>query len=137
MIKSPAIKVNPNVLKTLRESSGYTVEEIEIVDLPKIDSAVGKVEKELEPIITAKRSVTEKMAELTSLRTQIEALGPAGLPVPGLMRSTLLASSIGMIEEAQLEPLRSRLASIPSIVLPSGVFSLSPLTNLLTQLSTQ
>ncbi len=28
MIKSPEIKVNPNMLKTLRESSGYTVEEI-------------------------------------------------------------------------------------------------------------
>jgi hypothetical protein len=28
MIKSPEIKVNPNVLKTLRESSGYTVDEI-------------------------------------------------------------------------------------------------------------
>ncbi len=28
MIKSPEIKINPNVLKTLRESSGYTVEEI-------------------------------------------------------------------------------------------------------------
>jgi hypothetical protein len=28
MIKSPEIKVDPNVLKTLRESSGYTVEEI-------------------------------------------------------------------------------------------------------------
>jgi hypothetical protein len=25
MIKSPEIKVNPNVLKILRESSGYTV----------------------------------------------------------------------------------------------------------------
>jgi hypothetical protein len=28
MIKSPGIKVNPDVLKTLRESSGYTAEEI-------------------------------------------------------------------------------------------------------------
>jgi hypothetical protein len=28
MIESPEIKVNPDVLKTLRESSGYTVEEI-------------------------------------------------------------------------------------------------------------
>ena len=28
MAKSPEIKVNPNVLTTLRESSGYTVEEI-------------------------------------------------------------------------------------------------------------
>ncbi len=28
MIKSPDIKVNPAVLKTLRESSGYTVEKI-------------------------------------------------------------------------------------------------------------
>jgi hypothetical protein len=28
MIRSPEIKVNPDVLKALRESSGYTVEEI-------------------------------------------------------------------------------------------------------------
>jgi hypothetical protein len=28
MAKSPEIKVNPNVLRTLRESSGDTVEEI-------------------------------------------------------------------------------------------------------------
>jgi len=28
MIKSPTIKVNPDVMKALRESSGYTVEEI-------------------------------------------------------------------------------------------------------------
>jgi hypothetical protein len=28
MSRSPEIKVNPDVLKTLRESSGYTVEEI-------------------------------------------------------------------------------------------------------------
>jgi len=28
MVKSPEIKVNPDVLKMLRESSGYTVEEI-------------------------------------------------------------------------------------------------------------
>lgn len=28
MIKKPEIKVNPDVLKTLRVSSGYTVEEI-------------------------------------------------------------------------------------------------------------
>ncbi len=28
MIKSPEIKINPDVLETLRESSGYTVEEI-------------------------------------------------------------------------------------------------------------
>jgi V/A-type H+-transporting ATPase subunit I len=95
-----------------------TGEEITIVDLPKIDGGMGKIESELEPILTARRSVTEKMAELTNLRTQIEALGPAGLPVPGLMRSTLLASSIGTIEGAQLEPLRAHLAAIPSVVLP-------------------
>jgi hypothetical protein len=28
MIRSPEIKINPDVLKTLRKSSGYTVEEI-------------------------------------------------------------------------------------------------------------
>jgi hypothetical protein len=29
MIKSPEIKVNPDVLKALRKSSGYIIEEIE------------------------------------------------------------------------------------------------------------
>jgi hypothetical protein len=33
MIKSPEIKVNPNVLKTLRENSGYTVGEIARIDI--------------------------------------------------------------------------------------------------------
>ncbi|RJQ55482.1 MAG: ImmA/IrrE family metallo-endopeptidase [Nitrospiraceae bacterium] len=39
MIKSPEIKVNPDVLKTLRESSGYTVEEI----AKKIKTTANKV----------------------------------------------------------------------------------------------
>jgi transcriptional regulator with XRE-family HTH domain len=41
MVKSPEIKVNPNVLKTLRESSGYTVEEI----AKKIKTTVTKVQE--------------------------------------------------------------------------------------------
>lgn len=41
MIKSPEIKVNPNVLKTLREGSGYTVEEI----AKKIKTTVTKVQE--------------------------------------------------------------------------------------------
>src|SRR4030042_1096587 len=41
MLKSPEIKVNPAVLKTLRESSGYTVEEI----AKKIKTTVTKVQE--------------------------------------------------------------------------------------------
>ena len=41
MIKSPEIKVSPNVLKTIRESSGYTVEEI----AKKIKTTVTKVQE--------------------------------------------------------------------------------------------
>ena len=41
MIKSPEIKVNPDVLKTLREGSGYTVEEI----AKKIKTTVTKVQE--------------------------------------------------------------------------------------------
>ena len=41
MIKSPEIKVNPDVLKTLRESSGYTVEET----AKKIKATVTKVQE--------------------------------------------------------------------------------------------
>ena len=41
MIKSPEIKINPNVLKTLRESSGYTVEEI----AKKIKTTATKVQE--------------------------------------------------------------------------------------------
>ncbi|MFZ5994397.1 MAG: hypothetical protein ACOYU4_05385 [Thermodesulfobacteriota bacterium] len=40
MIRSPEIRVNPDVLKTLRESSGYTVEEI----AKKIKSTTNKVQ---------------------------------------------------------------------------------------------
>src|SRR4030065_353586 len=41
MIKSPEIKINPDVLKTLREGSGYTVEEI----AKKIKTTVTKVQE--------------------------------------------------------------------------------------------
>ncbi len=41
MKRSPEIKVNPDVLRTLRESSGYTVEEI----AKKIKTSASKVQE--------------------------------------------------------------------------------------------
>jgi V/A-type H+-transporting ATPase subunit I len=92
--------------------------EVSLVDLRKVDEEVGRIEKELEPIIGSKRALNEKLSELKSLRSQIQALVPSGLPVAGLMRSTLLASAIGKIEETGLERLRTILAPVPSVVLP-------------------
>jgi V/A-type H+-transporting ATPase subunit I len=92
--------------------------EIELVDLKKIDEEIARVESSLEPLIAARRTLSEKLAELRSFRTQIDMLGPTGGPVGGLMRSSLLTSAVGVIEESQLEQLRSLLSGVPSVVLP-------------------
>jgi V/A-type H+-transporting ATPase subunit I len=100
------------------ESEPGKGEDIGIVDLRKIDTDIAKIENELAPILTSRRSLTEKLSELKSFRSQVEAFVPAGLPVRGLMRSSLLASEIGTIAESQIETLRTQLASVPSVVLP-------------------
>ncbi|MFH1314475.1 MAG: V-type ATPase 116kDa subunit family protein [Candidatus Eisenbacteria bacterium] len=102
------------------ERGPATGEDIGIVDLPKVDEKIGKIESELAPILSRRRALTEKISELKGFRSQIGALVPAGLPVSGLMRSNLLASAIGTIAESQMETLRSLLGQVPSVVLPYG-----------------
>lgn len=97
---------------------GARDKDIGIIDLHKVDEGVAKVERDLEPILTSRRTLKERLKEVRSFRSQIEALIPAGFPVRGLERSSLLASAIGTIEESNLERLRTLLASVPSVVLP-------------------
>jgi V/A-type H+-transporting ATPase subunit I len=93
-------------------------EDIDIVDLRKVDEEIVKVEGELAPILTTRRSLTEKLGELEGFHSQIGVLVPTGLPIRGLVRSNLLASAIGMVGEGQVDTLRSLLAPVPSVVLP-------------------
>jgi Zn-dependent peptidase ImmA (M78 family) len=60
MIKSPAIKVNPNVLKTLREGSGYTVEEI----AKKIKSTANKVHETEKGLASFTLTQIKKLADI-------------------------------------------------------------------------
>ena len=103
--------------ETLQDEYGH-IAEISLVDLGEIDSGIAKVEKQLEPLIYSRRGLTEKLTELKSLRDQIEALVPSGVPVGTLMRSTFLYSAIGIIDEAQLTKLDRLLETVPSVVLP-------------------
>lgn len=59
MIKSLEIKVNPNVLKTLRESSGYTVEEI----AKKIKTTATKVQEAEEGLASFTLTQIKKLAD--------------------------------------------------------------------------
>jgi len=60
MVKSPEIKVNPDVLKTLRESSGYTVEEI----AKKIKTTVTKVQEAEKGIASFTLTQIKKLADI-------------------------------------------------------------------------
>lgn len=60
MIKSPEIKVNPYVLKTLRESSGYTVEEI----AKKIKTTITKVKEVEEGLASFTLTQIKKLADI-------------------------------------------------------------------------
>src|SRR4030043_203253 len=60
MLRSPEIKVNPNVLKTLRESSGYTVEEIS----KKIKTTVTKVKEVEEGLALFTLTQIKKLADI-------------------------------------------------------------------------
>jgi V/A-type H+-transporting ATPase subunit I len=92
--------------------------EVRLVDLAEVDRKVEEIERRVQPLIARRRATTEKMAELRSLNDQLEALAPAGLPVAGLMRSKLLTTAIGSVEEGKVEHLRSLLGAIPSVILP-------------------
>ncbi len=60
MIRSPEIKVNHNVLKTLRESSGYTVEEI----AKKIKTSAAKVQEVEKRIALFTLTQIKKLADI-------------------------------------------------------------------------
>lgn len=60
MIKSPEIKVNPDVLKALREGSGYTVEEI----AKKIKTTANKVYEAEKGIASFTLTQIKKLAEI-------------------------------------------------------------------------
>ncbi len=93
-------------------------EDIGLIEVAAIDSEAAAVEKELEPVLDARKQLNDKLAELTRFKSHVEALGPAGLPLAGLERSTLLASAVGTLEEKSLPMLSERLAGVPSTVLP-------------------
>lgn len=95
-------------------------EDIGLLDLPKVDSEIERIGKEVEPLIATRSSLREKLTELKSLQGQIESLMPTGMPVAGLIHSTLLSSAIGAIDQSKLEGLKNALSSIPSVVLPYG-----------------
>jgi V/A-type H+-transporting ATPase subunit I len=114
-------KINDLISEMAPEAVGRAEkvgDEISIADLKEVDAEIRQVEADLEPLIDRRRALTEKIAELRNLRTQIGALGPSGLPVGGLMRSSLLSSAVGSMDEPGLEKLRGLLAGIPSVVLP-------------------
>lgn len=60
MTKSPVIKINHNVLKTLRESSGYTVEEI----AKKIKTTPAKVQETEKGIASFTLTQIKKLADI-------------------------------------------------------------------------
>jgi len=92
--------------------------DVGLVDLAEVDREVERINERLQPLISRRRKATEKMAELRSLNDQLEALAPAGLPIAGLMRSKLLTTAIGSVEESEVEHLRRLLGAVPSVILP-------------------
>jgi Zn-dependent peptidase ImmA (M78 family) len=60
MARSPEIKVNPDVLKTLRESSGYTVEEI----AKKVKSTSNKVQEAEKGLASFTLTQIKKLADI-------------------------------------------------------------------------
>ncbi len=101
-----------------RESGGG--EEIGLLDLRGVDKEIDRIEKEVEPAIASRRVLNERLAEIKSLQGQIDSLVPTGMPIAGLVHSSLLSTAIGVIEESKLEDVRKILSSVPSVVLPYG-----------------
>jgi V/A-type H+-transporting ATPase subunit I len=114
-------KINDLIGEIAPEAVGRpetSAEEITIADLGKIDKEIESIETDLQPMMTSRGALTQRISELENLRNQVDAIGTEGLPLPGLMRSSLLAVAVGMIAEDQLENLRSAMKSIPSVILP-------------------
>jgi V/A-type H+-transporting ATPase subunit I len=92
--------------------------DIGLVDIADVDRDVEKIEQRVQPLIASRRKTAERMAELRSLNEQLETLAPAGLPIAGLMRSKLLTTAMGSVDEKGVEHLRDLLGAVPSVVLP-------------------
>ena len=101
-----------------KPASGEEEGGVSLVEVAEIDRETAAVEKELEPVLEARRQLNDKLTELTRFKSQVEALIPAGLPLSGLERSTLLASAVGSVAEKSLPMLSDRLEGVPSAVLP-------------------
>ncbi|MGD9141426.1 MAG: V-type ATPase 116kDa subunit family protein [bacterium] len=110
-------QVAPRAIAATGEDGGGGGD-VGIVEISEIDRETAAIEKDLEPILEARRELTEKLASLKHFRVQVETIAPSGLPLTGLERSTLLASAVGAVDEKALPALSEKLSDIPSAVLP-------------------
>jgi len=116
-LRSLIEQVAPRALDRVTDGPGE-VDDLGLVDVAGIDRETSAIEKELEPVLEARRGLNDKLAELARFKSQVEALIPTGLPLAGLERSTLLASAVGAVDERNLPRLSERLEGVPSAVLP-------------------
>jgi V/A-type H+-transporting ATPase subunit I len=93
-------------------------EDVGLIEVAEVDRETAAIEKQLEPVLEARRDLNEKLAELERFKSQLDIIVPAGLPLKGLERSTLLASAVGAVKETDLARLSRLLEGIPSAVLP-------------------
>jgi V/A-type H+-transporting ATPase subunit I len=110
-------QVAPRALDTALDAEAPDAE-VGILEIPGIDRETAALEKDLAPVLEARKHLNDKLAELARFKSQVEALVPMGLPLAGLERSTLLASAVGSVDEKRLPALSERLADVPSAVLP-------------------
>jgi len=127
MIKSPEIKVNTNVLKTLRESSGYTIEEI----AKKIKTTANKVQEAEKGLALFTLTQIKKLADIyqRSLAAFFTDTLPAmpALPDYRINREKRLTPQVYIAERrahyianklAELTDKRSQLPDFPETLKP-------------------
>lgn len=127
MARSPEIKVNPDVLKTLRESSGYTVEEI----AKKVKSTSNKVQEAEKGLASFTLTQIKKLADiyqrsLAAFFTEALPAMPA-LPDFRINREKRLTPQVYIAERrahyianklVELTDRRSQLPDFPEILKP-------------------
>jgi len=113
-IKMLIDEIMPEVSETGAGSNG----KVQPVGLSVIDDAVKEIEDIVRPLLSRRRAVSEKLAELRSMAEQIEVFVPSGLPLESLMKSSFLYTAIGTVDVAQQSRLAGILGSIPSVVMP-------------------
>lgn len=127
MARSPEIKVNPDVLKTLRESSGYTVEEI----AKKVKSTSNKVQEAEKGLASFTLTQIKKLADiyqrsLAAFFTEALPAMPA-LPDFRINREKRLTPQVYIAERrahyianklVELTDGRSRIPDFPEILKP-------------------